>query len=58
MVTKLERAAEPHSWDVEGLEEDDLASGALCLVPHNADVTIHEVDVQPLPPPDLSEYRQ
>jgi len=46
----LEEDAEPHAWDVEGLEEDDLAGGALCLVPHNADVTIHEVDAQPLPP--------
>lgn len=41
-------APEPPSWDVEGLEADDEPSGALCLVPHNSDVTIHEVAVEPL----------
>ncbi|PHN04926.1 hypothetical protein [Flavilitoribacter nigricans] len=34
---------EPAEWDVEGLEADDYPSGALCLVPHNSDVTIHGV---------------
>jgi len=39
---------EPSGSDVEGLEANDYPSGALCLVPHNSDVTIHKVDVQPL----------
>ncbi len=34
---------EPKSWDIEGIEEDDYPSGALCLVPHNSDVTLHWV---------------
>jgi hypothetical protein len=43
---------EPRDWDIEGLEkgENDYSSGALCLVPHNSDVTIHEVMVEPLRP--------
>jgi len=41
-------APEPIAWDVEGLEAGDYPSGALCLVPHNSDVTIHEVRVEPL----------
>lgn len=40
--------SEPDDWDVEGLEADDYPSGALCLVPHNSDVTIHRVQVEPL----------
>jgi hypothetical protein len=39
---------EPAAWDVEGIETGDYSSGALCLVPHNSDVTIHEVRVEPL----------
>ena len=41
---------EPKSWDVEGIEEGsrDFRSGALCLVPHNSDVTIHRVSVIPI----------
>jgi hypothetical protein len=39
---------EPIAWDVEGYEEDDYTSGALCLVPHNSDVTIHEVRIEQL----------
>ena len=39
---------EPPEWDVEGFETDDYPSGALCLVPHNSDVTIHELRVEPL----------
>ena len=39
---------EPMAWDVEGYEADDYPSGALCLVPHNSDVTIHSVRVEPL----------
>lgn len=42
---------EPTAWDVEGFEEDDYLSGALCLVPHNSDVTIHETRVEPLVAP-------
>jgi hypothetical protein len=41
-------APEPASWDIEGLEVNDYPSGALCLVPHNSDVTIHSVQVEPL----------
>lgn len=37
---------EPSEWDVIGLEEGDYPSGALCLVPHNSDVTIHRVAVR------------
>ena len=37
--------AEPDTWDVEGFEAGDYPSGALCLVPHNSDVTIHSVQV-------------
>lgn len=44
---------EPLDWDVEGFESGDYPSGALCLVPHNSDVTIHEVSVEPLSPPPL-----
>lgn len=40
---------EPSNWQVTGLETDDYPSGALCLVPHNSDVTIHEVWVEPIP---------
>jgi len=39
---------EPESWDVEGIEAGDYPSGALCLVPHNSDVTLHFVQVTPL----------
>ena len=42
---------EPIAWDIEGDEpatNGDYPSGSLCLVPHNSDVTIHRVEVQPL----------
>jgi hypothetical protein len=39
---------EPTAWDVEGFEADDYLSGALCIVPHNSDVTIHQVCIEPL----------
>lgn len=41
---------EPQSWDVTACEPgaSDFPSGSLCLVPHNTDVTIHEVRVEPL----------
>ena len=45
----MEAVPEPDAWDVEGFEEDDYDSGALCLVPHNSDVTIHSVRVGKLP---------
>ncbi len=40
--------SEPLNWDIEGFELDDYASGALCLVPHNSEVTIHELRVEPV----------
>ncbi len=43
-----EDVTEPTTWDVEGTEADDYPSGALCLVPHNSDVTIHEIMVRPI----------
>ena len=46
-----EDAPEPLAWDIEGFEEDDYSSGALCLVPHNADFTIHGVRVERLVSP-------
>ncbi len=41
---------EPEGWNVEGTEPGhlDYRSGSLCIVPHNSDVTIHEVSVVPL----------
>jgi hypothetical protein len=39
---------EPLGWDVAGFETNDYPSGALCLVPHNSDVTLHEVRVEPV----------
>ena len=42
--------SEPLGWDVEGFEVDDYESGALCVVPHNSDVTIHSIRVEPLTP--------
>ncbi|NND08554.1 MAG: hypothetical protein HKN87_19420 [Saprospiraceae bacterium] len=47
----LQDQPEPLTWDVEGFEENDYSSGALCLVPHNSDVTIHSVRVEPLTKP-------
>ena len=40
--------SESSGWDVEGYEKGDYSSGALCLVPHNSDVTIHAVRVEPV----------
>ena len=47
------RTSEPSDWAVSSNEpgETDLDSGALCLVPHNSDVTIHAVDIRPLQTP-------
>jgi hypothetical protein len=39
---------EPENWDVSGIDEHDYPSGSLCLVPHNSDVTIHQIRVIPL----------
>lgn len=44
---------EPADWDVQVFERDDYPSGALCLVPHNTDVTIHRVRVTPLAPGEV-----
>lgn len=46
-------APEPIDWDIEGTEPaaTGYPSGALCLVPHNTDVTIHSLSVQPLTAP-------
>ena len=43
---------EPLSWAVEGIEAagDDVAAGSMLLVPHNTDVTVHEIHVVPLDP--------
>lgn len=48
-------APEPDDWLVEALEDAgvDYPSGSLCLVPHNSDVTIHQVEVTPLGPPSV-----
>lgn len=39
--------------NLEGFENlpgwRDYLSGSLCIVPHNSDVTVHEVTVAPLP---------
>lgn len=41
---------EPLAWDVEQIEKgtEDYTSGSLCLVPHNTDVTYHEIKIEPL----------
>jgi hypothetical protein len=46
----MEGEPEPPDWDVEGYEsgENDHSSGALCLVPHHPDVTVHFLMVEPL----------
>jgi hypothetical protein len=48
------RETEPLEWAVESAEDSatDLSSGSLGLVPHNTDVTIHEVSVDSLDPPE------
>jgi hypothetical protein len=42
--------SEPLHWQAEGTEPDslDYASGSLLIVPHNSDVTIHEVSATPI----------
>ena len=40
---------EPSEWDVEGIESNDYESGALCIVPHNSEVTIHQLKVNKIP---------
>jgi hypothetical protein len=49
--------AEPHLWDVETFKQgaSDFPSGSLCLVPHNIDVTVHEVQIEPLVRPTVRE---
>ncbi|MBK8500734.1 MAG: hypothetical protein IPL46_00210 [Saprospiraceae bacterium] len=39
---------EPEKWDVSGIDEHDYPSGSLCIVPHNSDVTIHQIRIVPL----------
>ena len=44
---------EPQKWQISVPEskETDFSAGALCLVAHNSDVTIHKVDVKPVQKP-------
>lgn len=45
-----EGESEPAEWSVQSMEpfETDLSTGALCIVPHNSEVTIHSITVRPL----------
>jgi hypothetical protein len=45
-------AREPPGWAVEGTEAagEDVPAGSLLVVPHNTDVTVHEIRVVPLGP--------
>ncbi len=44
-------AAEPRAWALEGLEAaGDVPTGSLLVVPHNTDVTVHEIHVVPIDP--------
>jgi hypothetical protein len=36
---------EPRGWDVQGFKSGDHPSGSACIVPHNADVTVHRISV-------------
>lgn len=47
---------EPLAWGVEHIEkgDEDFPSGSLCLVPHNTDVTYHEIRVEPLVGPVIA----
>lgn len=47
-------APKPAAWSVEAFKpsEKDFPSGSLGLVAHNADVTLHEIAVHPLPGPE------
>lgn len=39
----VQNSQESQSWGVEGFEENDYTSGSPRLVPHNSNVTVHEV---------------
>jgi len=39
---------EPTAWAVERVESGDVAAGSMLVVPHNTDVTVHEIHVAPL----------
>ncbi|NND32715.1 MAG: hypothetical protein HKN76_09005 [Saprospiraceae bacterium] len=44
----LDGQEEPAEWNLEGTEKGDYSSGSLCIVPHNSDVTIHQVKIDPI----------
>ena len=52
-----EGALEPPAWAVESVEAagEDLTAGSLLVVPHNTDVTIHEIHVVPVDPAPAAE---
>ena len=50
---------EPPSWAVEGVEAagEDVPAGSFLVVPHNTDVTVHDIHVVPLAPATTPEER-
>ena len=50
-------APEPPGWAVEETEAagEDVPAGSLLVVPHNPDVTVHEIHVVPLAPAAVPE---
>jgi hypothetical protein len=52
-------APEPAGWAVEGREDagEDVTTGSLLVVPHNTDVTVHEIQVVPVGPGPAPEER-
>ncbi len=50
-------APEPPVWAVEGTEAagEDVPTGSLLVVPHNTDVTVHEIHVVPMAPATVPE---
>jgi hypothetical protein len=51
-------APEPSAWAVESVEAagEDLEAGSFLVVPHNTDVTVHELSVVPVDPaPEAGE---
>jgi len=50
-------APEPPGWAVEGTEAagEDVPAGSLLVVPHNTDVTVHEIHVVPMAPATVPE---
>jgi hypothetical protein len=51
----IDATPEPTTWAVESLEADDVPGGSMLLVPHNTDVTVHEIHVAPLGRPGASD---